>query len=57
MATKITIETCYNKCTVEVPEDDMCFGDIIDNLFVPAALGVGYMPGTIKDFIETDVLP
>ena len=55
MATKITIETCYNKCTVEVPDDDLTFAGMVEMLIVPAALGVGYMPGTIEELIDIEL--
>jgi hypothetical protein len=54
MATSITIETCYNKCTVEVPDDDMTFHGLIQELFIPASLGIGYQPGTIEEILERD---
>lgn len=39
---KITLESNYSKVTVEVKQDDLNVGQVVENLFRPAMLAQGY---------------
>lgn len=55
---KITLEQpeYKTKITIDVEQEDLTVEEVIDELFVPAMIAMGYQPKSIKKFIETDVI-
>lgn len=53
---KIIIETKYNKVSVEVPYEDLTAIEVIEQLFGPVMLGLGYHEETLlKHLGEVDI--
>lgn len=38
--------------TVEIPQDDLTMGEVIDNLIIPALLGMGFQQETIEEYFN-----
>ena len=46
---KITVEQYDRKSTVEVGNDDLTIDDVLDDLVIPALVGVGFTEDMIED--------
>ena len=56
---KLTLEQprYKTKITIEINDgDDLSIHELIDDLFVPALLAIGYHQGSIKEYIKTDII-
>jgi hypothetical protein len=51
MGTKITLENEYGKYEVEVKDEGMNIGEVLDKLFIPVLLAAGYSERTIEAYI------
>lgn len=49
MSTKITLENCYGKYSVEVEEDDLRLDEVINQLIEPVLLGATYSRKNIDE--------
>ena len=50
--TRLTLETCYGKVSVEVKEDDLNIEDLWRTVIEPLLLGAGYAESTIKSLFD-----
>lgn len=50
--TKLTIENCYGKYTVESSGDDLNIQEHFDNLIIPCLLAAGFNREVIATYLE-----